>query len=118
MVALLSSPAPSALPRAYGYMRVPCDVKDDKIRRLENRVATYSTSRDLHLKRFFFEFNGGSREAFEELISELVRTDTRHVVVPSLRHLSYNTLLQKIMLERLDFSAQAQVLAMRLRTAG
>lgn len=114
---MLSSPASSVLPRAYGYMRVPCDVADDKVRRLENRVATYSKSHGLYLACFFSEFNCGSREAFEELISELVHTGVRHVVVPSLRHFSQNAFLQDIMLDRLNFSAQAQVLAVHLRTA-
>ncbi|MYW90017.1 hypothetical protein G3I59_05135 [Amycolatopsis rubida] len=109
--------SPRVAPRAYGYMRVPRDVPDDKVKRLETQLVEYSEKSGLHFVRFFFEFNCGSHEAFEELVAELVRTDAHHVVVPSLRHLAQNGLLQDQMLERLHFSARAQVLAMRLRTA-
>src|SRR3954470_6150892 len=104
-------------PRAYGYMRVPCDVPDDKVWELEREVIAYAESRGLHFVQFFFEFNCGSREAFDELIDELVRVDAHHVVVPSLRHLAHNRLLQDQMLSHLSFTARAQVLAMRLKTA-
>ncbi|MET7997901.1 hypothetical protein ABZU76_44165 [Amycolatopsis sp. NPDC005232] len=116
MTEALETRADLKLSRAYGYMRVPCDVADDKIRRLENRVVAYSKGQGLRLVRFFFEFNCGSREAFDELISELVCTDTRHVVVPSLRHLAQNGFLQDMMLERLTSAAHAEVLAVYLRT--
>ena len=108
---------PAAAPRAYGYMRVPCDVPDDKIRRLESQVVAYAEKRGLQFISFFFEFHCGSREAFQDLVTELIRTDAHHVVVPSLRHLAHNELLQDQMLDQLNFTARTQVLAMRLKTA-
>lgn len=108
---------PAAIPRAYGYMRVPCDVKDEKVRRLENQVVAYAENRGLCFVRFFFEFHCGSHEAFDELVAELVRADAHHVVVPSLRHLAHNGLLQDQMLNHLSLTARAQVLAIRLKTA-
>jgi|GEM_PF-1749419 len=105
-----------ALPRAYGYMRVPCDVPDDRVQALEQAVRRFAHSQGLHFATFFFEFHCGSREAFDDLIAELIRTEARHVVVPSLRHLAHNRLLQEQMLEHLSFTARAQVLAMRLKT--
>jgi DNA invertase Pin-like site-specific DNA recombinase len=118
MTALLDETDAAAIPlqRAYGYMRVPCDVPDDKVRQLERDVIAYAETHGLHFVQFFFEFHCGSREAFEDLIAELVRTDVRYVVVPSLRHLAHNRLLQEQMLEHLSFTARAQVLAMRLKT--
>ncbi|MFD9888242.1 hypothetical protein ACFWY9_02785 [Amycolatopsis sp. NPDC059027] len=113
--AVLDSPATA--PRAYGYMRVPCDVPDDKVRKLESQVVTYAENCGLRFVCFFFEFHCGSREAFDELVAELVRTDAHYVVVPSLRHLAQNSLLQDQMLDHLNFAARAQVLAMRLKTA-
>ncbi|GAB3362689.1 recombinase family protein [Amycolatopsis echigonensis] len=106
-----------ATPRAYGYMRVPCDVPDNQVRKLENQLVAYAKTHGLQFVRFFFEFHCGSREAFEELVAELVRTNSHHVVVPSLRHLAQNGLLQDQMLDYLRFRARAEVLAMRLRTA-
>lgn len=112
-----SSRTVRTVPHAYGYMRVPRDVEDEKVKLLEEQTVEYAERSGLHFVRFFFEFHCGSREAFEELIAELIRADAHHVVVPSLRHLAQNGLLQDQMLERLEFSARAQVLAMRLRTA-
>jgi hypothetical protein len=108
---------PAATPRAYGYMRVPGDVPDDKVRQLEKQVVEYAESHGLCFAGFFFEFNCGSREAFDELVAELVRVDAHHVIVPSLRHLAHNRLLQDQMLGHLNFTARAQVLAIRLKTA-
>jgi hypothetical protein len=115
--AVLEAPAVTALPLAYGYMRVPCDVPDEKVRQLEKEVISYAEAQGFHLDRFFFEFACGSREAFDELTDELVRSDVHHVVVPSFRHLAHNELLQDLMMEQLSLSASADVLAMRLRTA-
>ncbi|MFD9889345.1 hypothetical protein ACFWY9_08390 [Amycolatopsis sp. NPDC059027] len=114
-MAVIDDPAVS--PRTYGYMRVPCDVPDEKVRKLENEVIAYAETCGLRFINFFFEFHCGSREAFDDLVAELVRTDSHHVVVPSLRHLAHNALLQDIMLEHLSFMAGAEVLAMRLKTA-
>ena len=112
--------APSCLttPLAYGYMRVPAGLPDRKVRGLEQAVIRYAHSLGLHFVRFFFEFHCGARDGFEELIAELVQADARHVVVPSLRHLALNTLLQDAMCERLALDTRAQVHAMRSRTAG
>jgi hypothetical protein len=117
MTTLLDNETTAAgLPQAYGYMRVPCDVPDNKVRQLENDVVAYAGTHGLYFAGFFFEFNCGSREAFDDLLAELVRTNVRHVVVPSLRHLAHNVLLQDLMLEELSLTARAQVLAMRLKT--
>ena len=97
-------------------MRVPCDVPDEQVRQLEQQVVAYAEMKGLHFICFFFEFNCGSREAFDELVAELVSTDAHFVVVPSLRHLAHNAFLQDQMLEHLSFAARARVLAMRLRT--
>ncbi|MEA5366453.1 hypothetical protein VA596_43465 [Amycolatopsis sp., V23-08] len=108
-------PALSAM--AYGYMRVPADVPDRKVRDLEQEVIQFAEGLGLYFVSFFFEFHCGSREGFEDLVTELVRAEARHVVVPSLRHLAHNRLLQKAMCERLQLAACADVHAMRLRTA-
>lgn len=103
-------------PLAYGYMRVPAGLPDRKVRGLKQAVIQYAHSLDLRFVSFFFEFHCGARDGFDELVTELVRTQTRHVVVPSLRHLALNTLLQDAMRERLVLDAGAQVHAMRSRT--
>jgi len=58
----------------------------------------------------FYEDVSGSRAAFEELTNELKRAEARHVVVPSLEHLSSHPLLRNHMIERLELDADAHVL--------
>ncbi|RSM62972.1 hypothetical protein DMH03_13070 [Amycolatopsis sp. WAC 01376] len=104
---------PITRPLAYGYMRVPCDVPDDKVRRLEEALRTFAALKGFYLVTFFFEFSCGSHEAFQELIIELKRADAHHVVIPSLRHLARSILLQNTMLGELEFEAAAEVLVLR-----
>lgn len=106
----------SPTPLAYGYMRVPVDVPDWKVRRLEQSVVRYTERQELSFAGFYFEFHCGSREGFDELISALVLAQARHVVVPSLRHLAQNARLQIAMCDQLALVARAQVHAMRVRT--
>ncbi len=103
-------------PLVYGYMRVPAGLPDRKVRGLEQAVIRYARGLGLHFVSFFFEFHSGARDGFDELVAELVRADAQHVVVPSMRHLALNTLLQDAMRERLALDAGAQVHAMRSRT--
>lgn len=96
-------------------MRVPPDVPDRKVRGLEQAVIRFAEGLGLYFVSFFFEFHSGSREGFDELVTELVRADARHVVVPSMRHLALNALLQDAMCRRLLQDARAEVHAMRSR---
>ena len=102
-----------ARPLAYGYMRVPCDVPDVKVQRLEQALRAFAALRGLYLVPFFFEFSCGSQEAFHELKTELQRADAHHVVIPSLRHLARSILLQNTMLGQLELEAAADVLVLR-----
>ncbi|GLY39616.1 hypothetical protein Amsp01_056400 [Amycolatopsis sp. NBRC 101858] len=107
-----AKPAPAAQ-LAYGYMRVPAHVPDHKVRHLEQTVIRFAQGHGLTFAGFFFEFHCGSREGFDELVAELVRTGARHVVVPSFRHLALQTQLQEAMCAYLDEVAGAEVLALR-----
>jgi hypothetical protein len=103
-------------PLAYGYMRVPADVPDHRVRRVEQAVTRFAAAKGLYFVSFFFELDCGSREGFDELITELVRADAHHVVVPSLKHLALNELLQAAMREQLVLEARAEVYAAGRRT--
>jgi hypothetical protein len=100
-------------PLAYGYLRVPCEVPDAKVRRLEQALRAFAALQGLYLVTFFFEFDCGSQAAFGELLTELQRADAHHVVIPSLRHLARSVLLQNMMLTRLEGEAAAEVLVLR-----
>jgi hypothetical protein len=103
-------------PLAYGYMRVPADVPDHRVRRVEQAVTRFAAAQGLYFVSFFFELQCGSREGFDELLTELVRADAHHVVVPSLKHLALNELLQTAMREQLGLEANAEVHAVGRRT--
>lgn len=110
-------PAPAldepATPPAYGYLRVPDDAPDHEVLRVEQALVAFAESQGFSFAGFFFEFRSGSRAGFNELIAELVRAGAHHVVVPSLRHLALNTLLQDAMQDRLALDAEAEVVVMR-----
>lgn len=104
-------------PLAYGYMRVPSGIPDAKVRRLELKMQRFAERQGLCLAATFYEFQCGVFEAFYELIEELERAEAHYVIVPTLRHLARNRLLQNNLLTRLDFDAHAEVLELVETTA-
>jgi hypothetical protein len=95
-------------PLAYGYMRVPCDIPDAKVRRMEFEMQRFSERHGWCLAAIFYEFVCGVHDAFEELVEELQRADAHHVVIPTYRHLARSPLLQNSLLQRLEFDAHAE----------
>jgi DNA invertase Pin-like site-specific DNA recombinase len=96
-------------PPAYGYMRVPCDIPDDKVHHMEQQLRHFASREGWFFATIFSEFTCGAYDAFNELVQELQRADAHHVVVPTFRHLARNLMLQNILLTRLEFDAQAEV---------
>jgi DNA invertase Pin-like site-specific DNA recombinase len=94
----------------YGYMRAPDDVSDVNLDRAVNEMQRFAETEGYCYATTFFEHQHGSRAAFEELILELKRAEARHVVVPSLEHLSNHRLLCASMVEPLETHANAFVL--------
>ncbi|MFD8492277.1 recombinase family protein [Amycolatopsis sp. NPDC059657] len=97
-------------PLAYGYMRVPCDIPDDKVRRMEHELRRCAERQGWYLVTIFSELDCGRHEAFDELTLELQRADAHYVIVPTFRHLARNAVLQNVLLARLEFEAGAEVL--------
>ncbi|GLZ30653.1 hypothetical protein Lesp02_28420 [Lentzea sp. NBRC 105346] len=97
-------------PLMYGYMRAPDDVPDDELDRTVDEMQRFAETEGYCYAATFFEYQDGSRAAFDELIQELKRAESRHVVVPSLEHLSSHRLLLYSMVERLEIDANAHVL--------
>jgi hypothetical protein len=93
----------------YGYMRVPCDVPDEKVVRMEREFQRFAETQGYSLAAIFYEFTCGVHDAFAELVEELQRTDAHYVLVPNFRHLARNRLLQNCLLSRLEFDAAAEV---------
>ncbi|EOD69363.1 recombinase family protein [Amycolatopsis vancoresmycina] len=100
------------MPLAYGYLRVPADAPDHQVKALEDQLMDYADQQGCTFAGFYFEFNGGMTTAIDDLIEELRRTRAPYVIVPSLRHVAYNRLLQEIRLCRLEFETGAQVLTL------
>jgi hypothetical protein len=97
-------------PLLYGYMRVPCDIPDAKVWRMEHEMKRYAEREGFCFATVFYEFTCGVFDAFEELLAELQSAEAHHVIVPTLRHLARNRLLQNSLLARLEFDAAAEVL--------
>ncbi|MGH3696963.1 MAG: recombinase family protein [Pseudonocardiaceae bacterium] len=97
-------------PLAYGYMRVPCEVEDHVVRDVERKLRDHAEERGFEFAAIFHEFEPGISERWEELTTELQRSDAHHVIVPSLSHVSLHPILRSIRLERLEEDAKAEVL--------
>lgn len=97
------------LPLAYGYMRVPSDIPDHKVQRMEHELGLFAERMGLRLAGIFSEFVCGMHDAFDDMMLELQRTGAHHVVVPTFRHLARNVLLQNSLLLRLEFDADTEV---------
>jgi hypothetical protein len=97
------------MPLAFAYMRVPCTVADEKVRRMELRLRTFADNLGLRLAGIFCEYVCGAHDAFDDMIAELRRTDARHVLIPTFGHLATNLLLQNSFLFRLESDAGAEV---------
>ncbi|KDN23143.1 hypothetical protein [Amycolatopsis rifamycinica] len=95
---------------AYGYMKVPRDIEDEKVRVMEIRMRAYATDLGLTFSDFFYEFSCGSLTVFDEMIEELVVKGARYVIVPTLRHFARHRLLQEQMIARVYRLANAEVL--------
>jgi DNA invertase Pin-like site-specific DNA recombinase len=91
-------------------MRVPCDIDDAKVRRMELEMQRFAEGKGFCFGTIFDEFTCGIFDAFEELVAELIRAEAHYVIVPALRRLARNRLLQNILLARLECDAQAEVL--------
>lgn len=96
-------------PLAYGYLRVTEDLEDDELRQLELGLQKLTDAEGFCLFAIFYECQPGYYGTFSELVEELKRTQARHVVVPSLDHLSRHPILRDQMLNRLEREADAQV---------
>jgi DNA invertase Pin-like site-specific DNA recombinase len=94
---------------AFGYMRVFCDVTDAQLYAMEHRLARFAGAQGLQLVTIFCEHDNGSQAVFNEMVEELQRTDTQHLIVPSLGHLSRQRFLQEAMLTRLEIDTDAEV---------
>lgn len=103
-------------PLAYGYMRVFCDAADEQVRSLEQRIRQRAEGHGYEFATTFQETTDGSHEAFDELIEEIKRSGAEHVVLPSFNHLSRNSVLQSLLLARLEEAAEVEVHTLRAET--
>ncbi|MFI6031382.1 recombinase family protein [Amycolatopsis magusensis] len=102
---------------AFGYFQLTANSPDEEVLETELALREFAAERDLNLTSMFFEESPGSHRAFDTMLTELQQRHARHVVVPSMRHLARNRLLQNMMLDRLEHTANAEVLAIVDETA-
>jgi hypothetical protein len=91
-------------------MRVPCDVDDHAVRDTERKLRDHAERHGFEFATIFHEFQSGISDGWDELTTELQRSDAHHVIVPSLSHVSLHPILRSIRLERLEEDAKAEVL--------
>ncbi len=82
---------------------------DDEVGRIEQQMKRFAEVEEFCYATTFYEYQSGSYSAFDELNEELMRAEARHVVVPSISHISTHPILQSHMVERLKFGPGAHV---------
>lgn len=88
-------------PLIYGYIRVTEDLDDDEVQHLERDLDKLAEAKGFCLTEIRHEDQRGYHGTFYHLIAELKQAPERHLVVPSLDHLSAHPLLQEQMIMRL-----------------
>jgi DNA invertase Pin-like site-specific DNA recombinase len=96
-------------PLIYGYMRVSSDAEDGIICGLEHALKQFAEDKGFRFADIFYEYDSGSHRAFDRLASTLRQMNARHVVVPSMGHLSGSRIVSIQMLMRLEHEANAEV---------
>src|SRR4051812_7601372 len=97
-------------PLIYGYLRAPDESSDDELDVAVQEMRRFAEAEGYCYVMTFFEYVSGSQSAFTELIAELKRAEAKHVVVPTLGHLSSHRILRATMVKRLELDADAHVL--------
>lgn len=100
-----------ARPPAYGYMELGTHEHDGDLAELQSRMRRCAEREGCRFVATFYEYPSGHRAGFSELLSTLDREGSRHVVVPTLGHISRHYLMQAIMLDRLE-EMDAEVLTL------
>lgn len=102
---------PDALlkPLMYGYVRVTDAPCAEAVVELEDRLRRLAEAEGFCFATTFHESRPGQRGALSELTAELRRSEARHVVVPSLDHLSRHPRMRDELLEQLRTEADAHV---------
>ncbi len=99
-------------PLIYAYIRVQPGTPDDDLTQMELTLKDVAEQEGYCFATIFHEHDSGSRSAFYELVAELKRAEARHVIVPSLEHLSGHQLIRSHMLMKLEHEAGAQVMTL------
>lgn len=79
-------------PLMYGYIKIESDTPDNDVRQMELVLKDYAEREGYDFGTIFYEYNGDGR-ALAELVEELKRSEARHVVMPSISHLSTHAIL-------------------------
>ena len=91
----------------YGYLRDDLAAGDGDD--LEAALREAADAQGLCFATTFHEPDAGDGTAFAELTRELQRADAHHVVVPSLDHLTGQTIPRELLIAKLANDAAARV---------
>lgn len=90
----------------YGYLRT--DLAEGRVAELADSICVFADREGFDLGMIFHERDSG-RAAFTELIHELRRAESRHVVVPSMAHILGHGTSRQALVARLWNEAHAGV---------
>lgn len=96
-------------PLIYGYMRVTDDTSDELLDAAEEQMRLFAAAEGYCYVITFFDHQRGSFAEFTEMLNELNRAGSRHVVVPCLGHLSAHRILRGHLVAQLAAKAGAYV---------
>lgn len=96
-------------PLMYGYMKVQPGTPDNDVRQMELVLKDYAEREGYCFAAMFYEEDDGRASALSELIEELKRSEARHVVMPTLAHLSSHSIIRRTRLDLIKTDAGAQV---------
>lgn len=97
-------------PLIYGYMRVGWSVGDQVVADLDLRLQDHAERLGFTFAAVFHESDLDAMDAWFELKMELRRADCRHVIVPSMNHVSSDLFLRRLRLGCLLEETGAEVL--------
>jgi hypothetical protein len=89
-------------PLIYGYPRVTEDLEDDELQQLERGLQKLAEAEGFYLTETCHDYQPGYYGTLYHLTAELKRIPVRHLVLPTLDHLSDHPLLRDQMIMRLN----------------
>lgn len=97
----MNAEMPEGRPLAFGYMSLLTQEVDEDLGELEAVMRERAEQDGYRFVTIFHEYPNGSFAGFSELVQALEKTGARHVIAPTLEHISSHSLILNHLLDRL-----------------